>query len=36
MRLMEENIKSTVRHILEEELTARENDLNKNWPISYS
>ena len=36
MKAMEENIKSTVRTILKEELSVREHDTNKNWPISYS
>eukprot|EP00026_Physarum_polycephalum_P015730 Phypoly_transcript_16480.p1 GENE.Phypoly_transcript_16480~~Phypoly_transcript_16480.p1 ORF type:complete len:140 (+),score=29.08 Phypoly_transcript_16480:33-452(+) len=36
MKAMEENIRSTVRNFVEEELYAREHDPNKNWPISYS
>jgi hypothetical protein len=36
MKAMEENIKSTIRHFVEDEFSAREHDPNKNWPISYT
>ena len=35
MKTIEENIKATVRTLLDEELSARESDPDKNWPISY-